>query len=243
MMNPATVKARVNNDLSQPPILGMKAERHNHLTELRIKGLDALERLDTKYQAILNDRLRSPEGQRDAIAKLANDFISAFAFLERVIARLDKDIADTPIFTVRSPIADPVLKEMRNHEIRDGLRGLNQNERTTQFIRAAEQDLDEMLDAMLTSPTGPLVGADEKDGALEARAKRKNPTGYEQWQQDVLMRVHVNALLEHCVLCLVSLGADPQRVAKDLGVVLHDVIEEQKRAAKRLRETANLLPT
>lgn len=241
MINPATVKARVNNDLGHPAIDGMKAERHNHLNDLRTKALEALERLDTKYQATLNDRLRSPEGQRDATAKLANDFIANFAFLERVVDRLDKDIANTPIFSVQSPVSDAVVRQMRNQEGRNDVRGLTRAEQDVRFLQASEQDLDELLDAMLDAPGGPLVSADMKRRALDARAKRKNPTAYEQWEQDTLLHVHVNALLEHVALCLVSMGADPQRVAKDLGVVLHDIIEEQKRAAKLSHETAKLV--
>jgi hypothetical protein len=38
--------------------------------------------------------------------------------------------------------------------------------------------------------------------------------------------------LEHVCLCLVSMGADAKKVAQTLGITLHDVIEEQKRAKR-----------
>lgn len=231
-MNLESLAARIYNDLLQRPLnREMARDTGIQYTEQLTKTQATTERLITSRDAIVRDRSLSPEGQRDKIAKLATEFMPEFAHLARVVDRLEKDIANTSIFAVK-PLADLVLRQMRNQEIRNGLRGLNQNEQDVQFLQAAEHDQDEILDAMLDAPGAPLVSADMKRRALDARAQRLHPQAYVQHQQNVLLRDAVKALLEHVCLCLVSMGADAKKVAQTLGITLHDVIEEQKRAKR-----------
>lgn len=238
MMNPESLAARIYNDLLQKPLnREMARDTGLQYTEQLTKTQATTERLITSRDAIVRDRSLSPKGQGDKIAALATEFMSEFAHLERVVDRLEKDIVNTSIFTVKPLISDAVVRQLRNQETRNGLRGLNQNEQDVQFLQAAEQDRDEVLDAMLDAPGAPLVSADMKRRALDARAQRLHPQAYVQHQQNVLLRDAVKALLEHVALTLVSMGVDPQKVAKTLGITLHDAIEEQKRAAKQLRET------
>lgn len=236
MMNLESLRARLHQDLQHTPNREMTAPTHNALNEQRTKVLATVERLIPKRDAIVNDRSLSDAGQRDKIAALATEFMSEFAHLERVMNRLDQDIDGTSIFTVKA-LADLVLRQLRNQETRDGVRGLTQNERDVHFLRSAEQDQDEVLDALIDAPGGPLVSAEMKRRALHARAERRHPQAYAQYQQNLLLRDSVKAVLEHVCLCLVSMGVDPQKIAKTLGVVLHDLLEEQKRAARTLRET------
>jgi hypothetical protein len=242
MLNPESVIASIDTELRAGiPNRNMTAPTWEELNGVRVKTRANMERLKTKRQAIQDDRSLSPEGQRAKIAALANDAIGDYASTARMRERLATDTATPAMFMVKSPISDPVVRQLRNQESRDSVRGLNQNERDVQFLEAAERDHDELLDAMLDAPGGPLVSADMKRRALDARARRRQPEAYANWEQAVLLRDELTALLERIALCLVSMGADPQRVAKDLGVVLHDLIEEQKRAATRLQDTAKLL--
>ncbi|MBX3305647.1 MAG: hypothetical protein KF751_06270 [Nitrospira sp.] len=236
-MNLESLLARLQNELQRPLNRAMANDTAVLYTEQQAKVVATVERLIPKRDAIVHNRSLSVDGQRDDIAKLATEFMPEFAHLERVVDRLTKDIANTSIFTVKPPISDVVVRQMRNAEQRDGLRGLTQNEQDVQFLRAAELDQDETLDAMLDAPGAPLVSADMKRRALDARAQRLHPQAYAQYQQNVLLRDAVKSVLEHVALTLVSMGVDPQKIAKTLGVVLHDVLEEQKRAAKQLRGT------
>lgn len=236
-MNLESFRARLQHDLQATHNREMETDTVNQLREQQTKALATVERLIPKRDAIVNDRSLSDAGQRAKIAALATDFMPEFAHLERVEDRLGKDIANTSIFTVKPPISDAVVRQLRNQETRNGLRGLTQNEQDVQFLRAAELDQDETLDAMLDAPGGPLVTADMTRRALDARAQRLHPQAYAQHQQNVLLRDAVKGLLEHVALTLVSMGVDPQKIAKTLGVVLHDALEEQKRAAKQLRGT------
>ncbi|MBS0165514.1 MAG: hypothetical protein JSR29_05515 [Nitrospira sp.] len=239
-MNLDSLRARLLHELQKSLNREMTADTVNQRNEQLTKGLATVERLIPKRDAILNDRSLSDDGKRDKIAALATESMSEFAHLERVVDRLEKDIDGTPIFSVKA-LADLVLRQLRNQEIRDGLRGLSQNERDTQFLRAAELNQEETLDAMLDSPGGPLVSPDMKRRALDARAQRLHPQAYAQYQQNLLLRDAVKAVLEHVCLCLVSMGVDPRAVAKTLGIVLHDVIEEKKRQEKQLRETPKVM--
>lgn len=241
MTNAESIIARIDMELGQPTKRDMTTDTHNQLNEVRVKTRANMVRLRDKRQAKQDDRSLSPEGQRAAIAALANDSIGDYVSVGKLKERLETELTDTTLFSVKSPITDPIVRQLRGQEIRDGLRGLDENERNTQFNLAAQQDHDEVLDAMLSSPTGPLVSQKDKDRVLDVRAQRLNHKGYAQWKQTGLLRNEVKALLEHVALCLVSMGADPEKVAKELGIVLHDMIEEQKRAKKNFQETATLL--
>ncbi len=228
-MNLESLKARIHNDLQQTPNREMTADTHNALNEQRLKVMGTIENKIPKRDAIVRDRSLSDDGQRTKIAALATDSMPEFAHLERVVDRLDKAIAETPIFSVLSPIKDLVRRELRNGEIRDTVRGLDENERGTQFLIASQLDHDEVLDAMLDAPGGPLVSAEMKQRALNARAQRKHPVAYAQHQQNLLLRDAVKALLEHVALCLAAMGVDPRAIAKTLGIELRDLIEEKNR--------------
>lgn len=241
MTNPESIVARLDNELGQSVKRDMTVDTHNQLTEVRVKVRSNMERLKTKRQAIQDNRSLSIEGQRAAIATLANDAIGDYVSVGRIVERLETELADTTLFSVKPRITDAVVRQMRNAEQRNDVRGLSQNERDVEFLGAAEQDNDELLDAMLDAPGRPMVSPDMKRRALDARARRLNPKGYAQWEQTVLLRDHVKALLEHVALALVSMGADATKVAKELGIVLHDVIEEQQRAAKTSGEVGKLV--
>lgn len=238
MTNAESIIARIDNELGQRPRPEWTEDTRKDLIDVRMKTKRNLVRLKDKRQAIQDNRSLSPQGQRDEIAKLANESVGDHTSMSKQVERWSDEIADTPLFSVKSPITDPVVRQLRGQEIRDGLRGLDENERNAQFILAAERDLDEVLDSMLTSPTGPLVNPDVKRRALDTRARRLNPKGYANWEQTILLRDEVKALLEHVALCLVSMGADAVKVGKELGVVIHDLVEEQKRAK---RENTTLL--
>lgn len=232
MTNAESIIARIDNELGQRPRPEWTEDTRDQVNRIRTKTQSSMVRLKDKRQAIQDNRSLSPKGQSDDIAKLANESVGDYTSMGKQVERWSDEIADTPLFSVTSPITDPIVRQLRGQEIRDGLRGLDENENNARFLVAAEQDHDEVLDAMLTSPTGPLVSADVKRRALDARARRLNPKGYAQWEQTTLLRDEVKALLEHVALCLVSMGADPEKVAKELGIVLHDLIEEQGRAKR-----------
>lgn len=238
MTNAESIIASIDVALSQVPKSAWTEDTRKDVTDVRVKTQRNLVRLKDKRQAIQDNRSLSPQGQRDNIATLANDAIGDYVSVGKQVERWDTELTDTSLFSVKSPITDPVVRQLRDQEIRDGLRGLDENERNAQFIVAAERDHDEVLDAMLTSPTGPLVSADVKRRALDARARRLNPKGYANWEQTTLLRDEVKALLEHVALCLVSMGADAEKVGKELGIVLHDLVEEQRRAK---REAATMM--
>lgn len=237
MINPETIIARIDNELGQVPKRDMAEETRQQLTEVRTKVQANMVRLKDRRQAKQDDRSLSPEGQRVAIATVANEAIGDYVGVGKLNERLETDLENTTLFSVKSPISDLIVRQLRNQEIRNGVRGLNQNEQDVQFLQAAEHDQDEILDAMVDAPGAPLVSAEMKRRALDARAQRLHPQAYVQHQQNVMLRDHVKALLEHVALCLVSMGADAKKVAKELGITLYDVIEEQTRAAKTLRET------
>ena len=223
MTNPKTIRSRIHSEITQPTRRDMATATLNDRNALWHKTDVVTEILDTKYQGIFTNRSLSSAGQQTAIGNLATEFIPEFAFLERVVAGLDKELANTTLFTVKPVITDPVLRHLRNSELREGLYGLSSNQRDAKFFQAAEQVQDEVLDAMLDAPGGMLVGPDTKRRALDARAERLHPEAFAQWKQDTLYRELVNGLRDHCALCLVSMGADPKKVEQVLGAASNQV--------------------
>ena len=223
MTNPKTIRSRIHSEITQPTRRDLATATLNDRNALWHKTDVVTEILDTKYQGIFTNRSLSSAGQQTAIGNLATEFIPEFAFLERVVAGLDKELANTTLFTVKPVITDPVLRHLRNSELREGLYGLSSNQRDAKFFQAAEQGQDEVLDAMLDAPGGMLVGPDTKRRALDARAARRHPEAFAQWKQDTLYRELVNGLRDHCALCLVSMGADPKKVEQVLGAASNQV--------------------
>jgi hypothetical protein len=183
--------------------------------------------LEEEYEAselkILSNEHLNPAGKMSAIRELGTRFLPTVAWLKTAATRLEGEDKgfQTRLYAVKSPITDNELRrEQRNGEIRSLLVGHNQAERDTQFLLAAEHDHDEVLDAMLDSPMGPMVSEEMKQRALDARAKRQQPNDYAAFQQNTLLLDYAHMLQELVGRRLYSIGVDAAKIKNVLGVTV-----------------------
>lgn len=196
-----------------------------------------IEELEEEYEApelkILSNEHLNPAGKTAAIRDLGTTFLSNLAWLKTAATRLEGEDRGfrTRLYVVRSPIKDnDIRREQRNGEIRSLLVGLNQAERDKQFLLAAEQDRDEVLDAMLDSPLGPMVSEEMRQRALDARAKRQQPNDYAAFQQNTLLLDYVHMLQDLIGRRLYSIGVDAAKIKDVLGVTVAS--EEEVRQSR-----------
>lgn len=183
--------------------------------------------LEEEYEGpelkILSNEHLNPAGKTAAIRDLGTRFLSTLAWLKTAATRLDGEDQGfrTRLYAVKSPIKDNDLRrEQRNGEIRSVLVGLNQAEQDKQFLLAVEQDRDEVLDAMLDSPMGPMVGDEMRQRALDARAKRQQPNDYAAFEQNTLLLDYVHMLQELLGRRLYGIGVDAAKIKDVLGVTV-----------------------
>jgi hypothetical protein len=158
-----------------------------------------------------------------AIRELGAKLLSTVDWLKNLVTKHEGEDKDfrTRLYTVTSPVKDnDIRRELRNGEIRSLLVGQNQAERDRQFLLAAEQDRDEVLDAMLDSPMGPMVSEEMKQRALDARAKRQQPNDYAGFQQNTLRLDYARVLQELIGRRLYSIGVDAAKIKTVLGVTV-----------------------
>ncbi len=221
MISPKAILMFIQNLATRPWNRELTTPTLNDVNGMANKTRIVTEILHENSEKIKVDHRLSNAGQQTKIGALATDMLPEYAFLKHSIDVMKTKLAniDAQLFSVKPVVTDPVLRQLRNAEVRDGLRGLDANDRNTQFLRAAEQDLNETLDSMLDSPTGPLVSADAKRRGLDERGKRLKPELYAQRRQDQLFLDSVTELRELCVSCLISMGADPVKVEQVLGPI------------------------
>jgi hypothetical protein len=116
----------------------------------------------------------------------------------------------------------------RNGEICHFLSGQNQAERDRHFLLAAEADRDEVLDALLTSPMGPMVSEEMKQHALDSRAKRLHPNDYAGYQQNTLLLDFVHLLQELIGRRLYAIGVDASKIQAVLGITVTSADEARR---------------
>lgn len=157
-----------------------------------------------------------------SIAEKGTKLLSTVAYLKtRAAKREDEDQRLRKfLYAVNPPIKDELRRELRNAEIRHFLAGQNQPERDRHFLLAAEQDREEILDAMLTGPLGPIVSEEMKHRALDARAQRQHPNDYAGFQQNTLLLDFIHMLQQLIGRRLYGIGVDASKIKDVLGVTV-----------------------
>jgi hypothetical protein len=205
----------------------------NHHSDMVRKVEGAVEAVGKQEQGILRDRSRSDEGKATALGTMATGAASTFAFLERVVTRHDEErsAAKATLFTVNPPAAagtDISLQFHFGNEIRDALRGLDQQARDVAFLKASEVDLDDDPDAVqahrdarlwavLQTPGGHGVTPDIFRRAMDERWRRLRPAVFAEFQQATLLHDSLSALRDSLVGWLRGLGGDPVKIHAQLG--------------------------
>lgn len=175
-----------------------------------------------ELKTLRNEHLNQ-NGKMAAIAEKGTKFLETVAWLKTAANRREAEDQRLRkfLYTVNSPIKDNELRrDLRNREVRDFLNGLNQAERDRHFLLASQEDRDEVLDAMLTGPMGPLVSDDMKQRALDARAQRQHPNDYAGFQQNTLLLDFAHMLQELVGRRLYAIGVDASKIKDILGVTV-----------------------
>jgi hypothetical protein len=190
---------------------------------------------DAPEHTILRNEHLNSAGKQAAIAELGKKFLETVAWIKTAATkREDEDQRLRKfLYAVNSPIKDELRRELRNGEIRHVLAGQNQPERDKRFLLAAEADRDEVLDAMLTGPMGPLVSSEMRQRTLDARAQRQHPNDYAGFQQNTLMLEFIHMLQQLIGGRLYAIGVDSSKIKDILGVTVTSK-DEARRPAEQL---------
>lgn len=212
--------------------------RNGWLTKL----IAQLQEYDTAELKILHNEHLAQGGKMAAIRELGEKFVPTTAWLKNLSTKHQKEDEGfrTRLFDVKSPIENDLVREMRRQEIRRPLARQNQAERDVAFYRAAEQDNDEMLDAMLSSPTGPMVSDGERTRALDARAQRRQPQVYEAYQQNQLLLEYVHMLQELLGRRLHAIGVGVEAIRSSLGDRIANALAVQQTGIQPQPELAGV---
>ena len=172
--------------------------------------------------AILRNEHLNQNGKMAAISKLGTNFLDTVAWLKTAATKRENEDQRlrTFLYAVNPPIKDDFRRDLRNREVRDFLNGQKPVERDQHFLLAAEQDRDEVLDAMLTGPLGPMVSGEIKKRALDSRAQRQHPNDYAGFQQNTLLLDFINMLRELIARRLYGIGVDPSKIKGVLGITV-----------------------
>jgi hypothetical protein len=229
----ATLISRINSDIAKPEpvalfaILGGEPEPHavtseylKRKNELQLKLLDHLEKFATQEKGIWADRSLSDTGKTALRLKLAEASLTQLVWLGRLLKDLGEAQARmrTLLFVVQPSVTDEVLRQMRAREIRDTMRGLNQNERDAQYIKASERDQTEVLWTMLNGPEGNWITPEIQQRADIQRAERVQPEQFHRFEQNVIFHDYVRSLADHLRHMLVSYGVLPETARSGMGL-------------------------
>lgn len=144
---------------------GVHTETLNLYHEIVRKAHAQVEAVAADERTTQADRSKSEEGKFVTIATRATKAASAFAFLERVVSRIEgeRNTAKANLDTIKAPATlgdDPLLRYLFAKEIRDRYTGLNQQERDMAYLQAAAEDHDSILWAFQETPGGPMITPD-----------------------------------------------------------------------------------
>lgn len=194
------------------------------------KLIPQLEDYDRDELKILKNEHLTQNGKMTAVRELAEKFTPSLSWLKNLEEKHEKDTErfQANLFAVKSPVGDAVVRELRNGEVRRQFSGLKASERDAQFLRAADQDNDEVLDALLSGPMGRLISDEVQRRGLESRAKRRQPEMYAAYELNALAVEYVQMLVEVMGRRLAAVGVAVEVIRKALGDRVGDMLTVQR---------------
>jgi hypothetical protein len=171
-------------------------------------GLDMHAAGEARIEA---DRRLSPEGKRQAVAKLARDLdVQWLRTLQddvaKALARIGK--------LLFSPLPDPkgdvpsLLAFLREQEIRSRYEGAKTTEIDLAYANAVERSDIETQRALLLAPGGSLVTEKVREQLADEHARRTHPEAYAEWQNLQQTQAHVARLEQQLETWATGLGAE-----------------------------------
>jgi hypothetical protein len=163
-----------------------------------IEGFGPLE----KRQEIIHKDVRlTMEGKRTQLVELAQSAQHALTPLEdsqkQVAAALDvltrRVYPPPPVLTG----TEAILQRMEFQEIRSQYYAQPQPECDLAYLRALENNQPNIVQALLSAPTGMMVTAEIVERGKAETAKQRDPENYERLLMKGRLLDEINALLEH----------------------------------------------
>lgn len=208
--------------LGQPTGLELSTDDLNFVLQIVKKTDEKVEVVSGQEQKILMDRNASDEGKSKQLAALAEKSVPEFAFLARIVAQHEKEIAavERKLFARLQPpeneqATERLIRELRAGELRAGLEGDN---RDAAFLRALEHDDFETALALLTAPGGSWVSDEILERGKAQYAQRTNAAALAGMTSLSIVRDRVAGVLEFVKAWFLRLGANPATVEKSLSV-------------------------
>jgi len=220
----------LNGELVRP-VKSMLTKWFNRKNELTAKALFVLEQHAAREDKINANLSWTQQGQRDANrTQTTNETVPALKFLRNVI----KDLQETDqnsrqrFFTIKPGIEDAAVRMPTYTYLWQALDPLDQSERITRFMQAAEADNVLVMAAMLENPFGAMVNEDVKQRALTERAKRRFPKDYETFEQNQLLLDYLIMLRDWLGRWLaLEIGVEIAAIRDSLGDEIADILTMQ----------------
>lgn len=187
--------------------------------------------LADKAKPTLNNGSLSDVGKRERIRELINAELVTFKWLGEISRDNDGEIRSyqNKFFQPTRPAsANEIVSELREGELRQHFRNLDQKSRDAEYLEAASRDdLDTIL-AFDKAPGRPLIGTEVRERALSQRAERLFPAQYAGYQQVLLLREFLHAISLHVARVLHQYQADPDKLAETFNLKREEIDPEPK---------------
>jgi hypothetical protein len=218
------VLGRINNDIGLPSPKVLETEDLNLRNKIWVNTQQTIEDVGVEEDRIANDRYKSEEGKREALAAFATKVASnKFAYLGNALMKSkesEEGLTNTLLGAItKRPTGDPVVLYSREKEIRDQVRLLDINQRNSHYLKRLEADDLETIRALLDCPGGSMVDQEVRERAEDAYALRTNPDKYRKLKSVQLFQEHLRSLAVQVSMWLRDLGGDEQVVNEALGLV------------------------
>ncbi|NOS83156.1 MAG: hypothetical protein HOP32_16400 [Nitrospira sp.] len=220
MMNRASAKAGLSAMMKQPAPKSASDEALNALLATVTKSVGLVDEIGVGEDKTRENTKLSDAGKQEQLKQHSEKSLPELEFVGRKVndaralyARLTALTLD-PITAIPKGVND-VVDAQRAQWI---WQSVGESDAPATWLKALETDDLETARALLSVPGRPWIPADIRARGEEEFARRTNPTVFEQRRSVEYLRDQLLALAELLRQWLVGLGANPETVAKTLGL-------------------------
>ena len=220
MMNRVSVKGAITSMMNQTTPPWVSTEALNSLLASLTKTDGLVDEIGLAEDKIRNDKKLSDSGKQEQVKGLAVQSVPKFAPLGRVNGDARAAYAQLTNILIGPITAIPkgVNEVVDFLKLQEDRKGIGKAAAPLAYLKSLETDNLETARALVSAPGGSWIPADIRARGEEEFARRTNPTVFEQRRSIEYLRDHLLALAELLRQWLVGLGANPETVAKTLGL-------------------------
>jgi len=184
---------------------GSHGEKYRRIRQQEIRRVTTLK---AKAEQVRDDLHFSPAGKAAKWAELKGEqdlspVTTAQTEIQSHVKRLHALLYAPP-----KSEHDPAMAFLRAQEIRSAYKDKPPHERDAAFLKAMEDGQHEIARALVGGPLGSLVSAEFQQRVEQEHAARTQPLVYENYQQFISLKEHLDSLHDHATRALNAMSAD-----------------------------------